>query len=143
MPPPTAPPPPYALSIVLCDLLYKDSASGKTSMLGTFSQINARSFPARHPLMYLHVELTDGRGKVRLRLRLVNAEEDLPPLFEGEAEIELTDPRTVAEIGFQLQNVVFPGQGEYRFQLYGNGDLIVERRLLVCQASSEGPQEKD
>ena len=81
--------------------------------------------------MCLHIELTDGRGNVKLRLQLIDAEEEREPLFVGEGILKLEDPRAIAEIDFVIQNVSFPAPGEYRFQIFGNNELIIERRLVI------------
>jgi hypothetical protein len=61
----------------------------------------------------------------------VGANEGDPPLFSGEGTIEFPDPRVVAELNFGLRNVGFPHPGEYRFQVYANEELLMERRLHV------------
>jgi hypothetical protein len=37
----------------------------------------------------------------------------------------------VAELNFLINKLVFPAPGEYRFQVYGNDELLMERRLDV------------
>ena len=127
------PPVPVALAMVVCDAIYQDPATKKCTLLGTFSTITARRFPVAHPQLAVHVALTDGRGNVRIKLALAGEEENLPPLFSGEGMIHFADPRVVAELNFQLSNVAFPKAGAYRFQLFANDELLMERRLLVIQ----------
>jgi hypothetical protein len=128
------PPAPMVLAMVLCDAIYQEPATKKCTLLGTFSTITARRFPVAHSQLAVHAALTDGRGNVRIKLALVGEEEGTPPLFAGEGVIHFADPRVVAELNFQLQNVNFPHPGAYRFQLFGNDQLLMERRLLVMQA---------
>lgn len=129
------PPAPMALAMVVCDAIYQDPATKKCTLLGTFSTITARRFPVAHPQLAVHVALTDGRGNVRIKLALVGEEEGGPSLFAGEGVIHFADPRIVAELNFQLANVAFPSPGAYRFQLFANDELLMERRLLVMQAA--------
>lgn len=127
------PPAPMVLAMVVCDAIYQEPFTKKCTLLGTFSTITARRFPVVHPQLAVHVALTDGRGNVRIKLALVGEEGASPPLFAGEGVIHFADPRVVAELNFQLNNVGFPSPGAYRFQLFANDQLLMERRLLVLQ----------
>jgi hypothetical protein len=128
-----------ALAMVICDAIYQDPATKKCTLLGTFSTINARQFPAVHRHLAVHVALTNGHGKTRMRLTMVGPDESQPPLFSSEGVIEFGDPRMVAELNFALANTTFPIAGEYRLQLYGNDELIMERRLHVMAFGSKSP----
>ncbi len=134
------PPVPVALAMVVCDAIYQDPATKKCTLLGTFSTITARRFPVVHPQLAVHVVLTNGHGNVRIKLALAGEDENPPPLFSGEGKIHFADPRVVAELNFQLSNVTFPRAGTYRFQLYANDELLMERRLLVVQGGLATPE---
>jgi len=135
------PPAPVVLAMIVCDAIYQDPATRKCTILGTFSTINARKFPVVHRQLGVHIALTDGHGKSRIRLTLVGLDETQSPLFSGEGTIEFADPRVVAELNFRLQNVTFPRPGEYRFQLHANDELLMERRLHVLAIPTQKPPE--
>jgi hypothetical protein len=46
-------------------------------------------------------------------------------------EVDSRDPLAVAELVISLHNLVFPQQGEYRFQLWNQDSLLGERRYTV------------
>lgn len=125
-------PAPYPLAMLICDAVHIDPGTGKQSILGTFSIIGARRFPVTHPRLSIYIALTDGRGKVPLRLTLVDADEE-ETLFESKAEVEFSDPRAIAEIAMQIGGLTFPRPGEYRFQLFAQGEHIIERRIVLHQ----------
>jgi len=135
------PPAPVVLATVLCDAIYQDPATQKCTLLGTFSTINARKFPVLHRQLAVHVVLTNGHGKCRIRLTLVGEEEAQEPLFSREGTIEFRDPRAVAELNFTIANLKFPAPGQYRVQIFGNDELLMERRLYVCQVPPAKPPE--
>ncbi|MFH1111273.1 MAG: hypothetical protein V1790_19065 [Planctomycetota bacterium] len=54
---------PYALAMIICDQAYRDPATGKYTLLGTFSSIAAQKYSVTHPAMTVYIALTDGRGK--------------------------------------------------------------------------------
>lgn len=133
------PPAPVVLAMLLCDAIHQDPATRKCTLLGTFSTINVRQFPATHRQLAVHVAMTDGRGKTRVRLRLVRSDEVETEVFSREGTIDFADPRVVAELNFTINNIGFESPGEYRLQVYGNDELLKERRLYVQGAPSAGP----
>ncbi|GMU20048.1 MAG: hypothetical protein AMXMBFR13_01490 [Phycisphaerae bacterium] len=133
------PPAPVVLAMVICDMIYQDPATQKCTLLGTFSTINARQFPVVHRTLSVHVALTDGHGRARIRLTLVSADESQAPIFSREGAIEFADPRMVAELNFTIGNITFPSAGEYRLQVHGNDELLMERRLYVNEMTQRRP----
>jgi len=132
-------PAPVVLAMVLCDAIYQDPATQKCTLLGTFSTINVRKFPATHRQLAVHVAMTDGYGQTRIKLMLAHADDNKDPLFSQEGTIEFTNPRVVAELNFVIANLVFHEPGEYRLQVYGDDQLIAERRLYVTDVSRQQP----
>ena len=126
-------PPPVALAMIVCDAIWIDPSHKKPTILGVFSELGAPTFPAAHPLLSVFIDLTDGKGLVRLKLQLVDVDEKNEPLFQIESDLEFPDPIAILNIQFGMGNVVFPEPGEYRLQLLGNQHLIIERRVLVRQ----------
>lgn len=126
-------PPPYALAMVICDWIWRDPYTGKRTIIGTFSVIGARKFPAVHPILSIYTAFTDGRGKVPIKLRIVDVDEESEPLFEVEQEIDIPDPRAIGEFDAHAMGISFPSPGEYRVQLFACNEMIIERRILVHQ----------
>lgn len=122
---------PIVLAMVVCDGLYIDSSTGKKSLMGMFSVINGVQFPATVPQMVLYVAMTNGHGKTPFTLRLIDANEERAALFEGAGIFDFVDPRMVLEFATAIGNIVFPEPGDYRFQMYAFGTLLLERRVLV------------
>lgn len=126
-------PPPVALAMIICDAIYIDPSTGKPTLLGLFSEIGAKEFPAVHPLLAVHICMTDAHGKVPIKLRLVDADEETDPLFQVENEVDFPDRRAIISMNAIMQGIAFPSPGEYRLQLFGFGEFIMERRLVVRQ----------
>lgn len=132
------PPGPVILAMVICDAIHQDPATRKCTLLGTFSTISASKFPVVHPGLAVHVAMTEGRGKTRIRLSLVSSDEEQRVLFTQEGVIQFADPRVVAEINFGIRNLEFPRPGEYRVQIHANDELLGERRLHVMTLRQAG-----
>lgn len=130
-------PPPYPLAMVVCDNIHRDPGTGKPFLLGCFSVIHAREFPAVHPLLALYVSVTNGRGTVPFRVQLVDVNEERDPIWLIEDEVEFPDPRVVAEMCFYLTGLTFVEPGEYRFQLFASNEFLMERRILVVHVQDQ------
>ena len=122
------------MALVLCEGIWTDGATGKKFILGCFTAIRAREFPAIQPLLCAYILLTNGRGKVPFKVVIVDVDEERQPIAEINGEIEFPDVRTVASIDAIMMGVSFPSAGEYRLQVFVNGEFIIERSFLVVQA---------
>jgi hypothetical protein len=129
--------PPLVLAMVLADTVVQDLVTGKNTIQGTYHSLGAPAFPFTHPSIVVYVVLTDGYGETSMQLRLVDVDESHPPLFELETTVNFEDPFATLEVVFAQPKVVFPQPGEFRLQLFGAGEPLLERRLYVML--DEGP----
>ena len=128
--------PPICQSLLLCDGLHVDPGTGKYFLLGTFSAIQAASFPTVHPQLGIFCELTNGHGRTNVSIkisRIVADRIDGDLIGQLEGSIDFADPRMVSCLAMVLPNVVFPEPGEYRVSVESNGHLLNERKLVLTQ----------
>ena len=133
--------PPYALALVIADAIHRDPGTGKRTILGCFSSIYAREFPATHPALAVYIAVTEGRGVVPIKVRMVDVDDEKDPIFEVEGEANFQDPRMVMDMDLFIPNLVFPEPGEYRIQLFASGEPLLERRIMVLEARNQDTQE--
>jgi hypothetical protein len=129
---------PSPLALIICDHIWRDPYSGKVNLLGTFNAVAGNQFPLIHPAMSVYVALTDGLGAIEIRLRLIDVDDANDPIFDNRNTVTFADPRVIGELEFSQLNVAFPVPGEYRLQLYANGEFLLERRLHALQMD-QGP----
>lgn len=122
-------PAPDVLALIVCDQIITDRLTGKQSLIGMFSKIHTRGFPVVHPQLSVFVALTEGYGETEFVLRLVDGNEERPPIVEGRGKVKFKDPRTIANLVLQFHGLAFPKPGEYRIQVYAGGTLLREARL--------------
>jgi hypothetical protein len=137
---------PYPLAVVICDLAWRDPGTGKATLLGCFSTVMGTNFPMSVFSLGLYIALTDGRGKLTIRTRIIDVDESREPLVETEVEVEFADPRMVAELCMNFQNLTFPESGEYRCQVFAGNEFLVERRIVAVQVGETpdtGQENKD
>ena len=142
-------PEPYCLAMVLCDGIHRDAATGKFTILGTFSTFFARQFPAQAQLV-VYFAVTDGLGPTTLRLRIVDAEFEIAnsgeepgkAIYEMQQEITFESPLVVMESAWGLKTVL-PNPGLYHCELFAGDDLLMSRRMLAVQAeANEGESDE-
>ena len=122
-------PPPDVLAMIVCDQIITDRMTGKQSLIGMFAKVHAAGFPVSHPQLSVFVALTDGYGEVELLIRIVDANDARPPIVEGRGKVNFKNPRAIANLALAFHGLRFPEPGEYRVQLYSNGELLREARL--------------
>jgi hypothetical protein len=127
-------PPPVVLALLVADNHILDSRASQHTIVGVFSQIRAERFPTMLTRLCIYAELTNGRGKRSVQIRVIDADESRPPVIDAGVELEFNDPLDVSQVGFSASGVVFPSAGEYRVQLLCAGAMLMERRLMVFQA---------
>ncbi len=135
--------------MVLCDSIHRDATTGKFTILGTFSTLGAREFPAKVQFC-VYYSVTDGLGPTAVRLRLVDASchiaNGVDPkegvLFELSWEFDLENPLLVLE-GMAGIRAVIPKEGLYHCELWAGDDLLMSRRLLATAMPTPTQQQED
>lgn len=127
---------PYCLAMVLCDAAHRDAATGKFTLLGTFSTFQAHEFPAKLAFT-IYFAVTDGIGPTDFRIRLVSADSILKDeeqvVFEVKMSgVNLESPLMVFESVASVECAV-PQDGLYHCELYAGESLLMSRRLLVMR----------
>lgn len=128
-------PDPRVLAMVVCDGIHVDPWTGKRSLLGTFTAVAPPAYPAVVPRMAVYVVLTDMRGSVPITVRVVDVDEDRPPVFDsGPLVVAGPNPVGVVEVDVRVNGPVFPEPGVYLVQVAARGEPLVERRVLFYPA---------
>ena len=121
---------PILLSAIICDRVIFDKVSGRPSLIDIVQTINAPRYPARHWQLVFFCELTNGHGGTKTKIRLVDAQEEEKVIFEQEKTVQFKDVKQIVTLAINLQGIVFPEAGEYHFQLFTEGNLLGERRII-------------
>ncbi len=130
---------PILLSAITCGRVIFDKVSGMPSIIDIVQTINAQQFPARHPQIVFFCELTNGHGTTKMKIRLVDTQEEEKYIFEKEGAVQFKDVKQIVTLAMDLHGVVFPQPGEYRFQLFAGGNLLGERRI-ICRKINLPPK---
>ncbi len=121
---------PSLLTWITCDGVHIDPASGKHTILGVFSNIQARSFPVVHPYMVWFLTLTDVQpGKHMIKMSM-----GLDPTNPGELlhrEFESQSPLHRINLINELRNLSFDQPGEYSILIEVDDEPILATNLIV------------
>jgi len=134
---------PQVLTLIVCDQVITDRLTGKQSLIGMFSTVHARRFPAAHPLLSVYVMLSGGHGQTSLVIRIVDANDERPPIVEGRGQVDFKDPRAIANLALQFHGLTFPQPGSYRVQILCDGELLREARIEMREVKPPPPKKTD
>jgi hypothetical protein len=131
---------PVFKAMLICDQAIREEGTGKTSLIGIFENIHARSFPARHSSLAVYAMMTDAQGDYTIRLDLVRLD-DLMTIGRGQGPMTFEDRRKTTEITFTLTGLQFDGPGTYEFRLYADDRLVGHKAFRVLGLASPPPQQ--
>jgi hypothetical protein len=117
--------------MIICDYYYRDAQSGKSILSGTFSSINASSFPTKHGNCAVYLAVTDIAQKGSLQLVFRKIEGDFSMKLPAWEIACPQDRRTVVEIGGNINGLPIPQPGDYEFSVMWEGNEIFSRRLMA------------
>ncbi|MHC4122058.1 MAG: DUF6941 family protein [Planctomycetota bacterium] len=124
--------PPVLLSAIICDRVIFDKLTGMPSVINIIQNINSPKYPMRNPSLIFFCELTDGHGKTKATIRLIDVEQNDKVILEQDGEVEFKDVKQIVTLALNLRGVVFEHPGEYRFQLY-SGEHFLGDRKIICR----------
>jgi len=84
--------------MIVADQIYIDPQTGMKTILGIFTALQSASFSATLPYVALYLAMTNGRGKIPVKIRLIDVDEEHDPIMDAEGELEFQDPRAVGEL---------------------------------------------
>ncbi len=131
---------PVLQTIVLADHVYIDALTQKKVIAGTFSRLRSPRFPAklaRNTGAYL--VLANCHGQIRLQIRYVDLQDESVLMETSELVIQTDDPLQTHEVVMEVPPFLMPHEGQYRFEVYCNGNQIGGIRLVVEKI--ENPKE--
>lgn len=129
-------PRPVALAMILCDYVIEDKHSNKKSLIGIFSNINAKKFPASHHRMNVFISLCDGHGEYNGELRCVKADDETE-VSTMKGPVPFPDPHAVLEFNFELFGLAFPEPGDYIMQFLCDDEILIQRKLTLTEVEEE------
>ncbi len=121
---------PQLLAWLTCDGVHIDPGSGKHTILGVFSNINARHFPVTHPFMIWFLTLTDcSPGSHSLRLSMGLDPTKMQVLMDRPFESQ--SPLHRINLINEIRNLGFPAAGDYSILVEVDEEPLLATNLTV------------
>lgn len=121
---------PQLLAWLTCDGVHIDPSSGKHTILGVFSNINARKFPVTHPFMVWFLTLTDcSPGTHHMRLSMGLEPTSMKVLLDRPFESQ--SPLHRINLINEIRNLSFPSAGDYSIIVEVDEEPILATNMTV------------
>ena len=124
---------PQLLTWLTCDGVHIDPGSGKHTILGVFSNINARHFPVTHPFMIWFLTLSDcASGQHQMRLSMGLEPTKMQVLLDRPFESQ--SPLHRINLINEIRNLTFPAAGDYSILVEVDEEPLLATNLTVSGA---------
>ena len=121
---------PQLLAWLTCDGVHIDPGSGKHTILGVFSNINARHFPVTHPFMIWFLTLSDcASGQHQMRLSMGLEPTKMQVLLDRPFESQ--SPLQRINLINEIRNLTFPAPGDYSIMIDVDDEPLLATSLTV------------
>ena len=132
---PPSPVAPVVHTLLLGEKVIVDARTQQYSLVGLVSNVNASRFPVRSPNLCIFTEVTGGHGVTTLMVKIIDVDEKREPVVKVELQLNLENPLAVTQFVFGMPPLVFPKPGDYRLQAISSGAMLLEKRLVLREAS--------
>ncbi len=132
---------PLGLSLLMCDTIIEDRHTGKKTLVGLFDRVHARRFPCVHPFMCVFVALTGARGRFPCEV-VCRHQDGHTVAFSAKGEVNMADPRLVADLVFRLSGITFPKPDMYWVNFVVDEVPIMMRPLFAVESEKPGKPDR-
>ena len=121
---------PQLLAWLTCDGVHIDPGSGKHTILGIFSNIQARQFPVTHPFMIWFLTITDcSAGPHKLKISMGLGPTRMQQLLERPFESQ--SPLHRINLINEIRNLSFPAPGDYALLIEIDDEPLLATNIAV------------
>ena len=121
---------PQLLAWLTCDAVHIDPGSGKHTILGVFSNIQARQFPVTHPFMIWFLTISDcASGQHTLKISMGLGPTQMQALLERPFESQ--SPLHRINLINEIRNLTFPAAGDYAILVEVDEEPLLATNLTV------------
>jgi len=119
---------PICTSVLVCEQIYQDRATGKLALIGVFNRVGAERFPHQENIS-VFFSLTNGRGQVEVTLQI--EQDDGEALVTIRGQHNIPGPLTILDHGVQLKKATFKKAGRHWAAVWCAGELLNRRPFDV------------
>lgn len=124
---------PIVTAIHFAHAVRVDSVSNY-DLIGLLSKIESANFPIVMPKLAIFLQMTDGRGRLPIKIRLREVETDCV-LWAEEHVVNWGEPSYDCVLHRSLQNIAFPNPGIYMLEVLSRGELFAAHSLRALKVA--------
>ena len=121
---------PLALGLHVCEKVVVEAGTRNLTYVNCFTERKVRSFPAELISFLVCSNLVDGRGRMRLEVRIESLA-DLEIIFERTGVITFREPRQEIRLRVPMEEVPFPTEGGYQILILVNNEVVASRAIQI------------
>jgi hypothetical protein len=114
---------PTLRQLFVCEKLIFEQGSGNVSLINCHSTRIVDRIPSLPAQFVVYGRMSDGHGTFAMELRIVRLDTG-DEIYQRTIPMLLTDRLREAHVLFRVENLVFPAETRYEFDLLVNGELI-------------------
>ncbi len=112
-------------TFLTCDAVHIDPATGKHSILGTFSSLRAKEFPVRHPKMVWFLTLSElTKGKHHLKMSISDPTGELEARVIIDRHFNVPDPITKVNLINDVHRLKFLEAKNYSIVIEVDDEIV-------------------
>ena len=131
---------PFVHALIMCDFIYRDTATGKCYLLGTFQNVKVKAnvmFPVTHSPLGIYLVLSHWVREQELAIQIARDPEGagftevlakLPPI-----NVPAHQPDQRVQFGLNLPPISLPAIGRYSIQALVREELLHQFEFEVSQ----------
>jgi len=134
---------PKIQALLVCDRVISHEPNFEKTIVGTFTDISANSFPCWHHKVAVYICFTDACGDYDFSLFLVYLDKDIV-VAKGEIpHLIVKDRLATQDFGINLPYIYIPGPGRYEWRLYVNDHWVASKDFVVKLVNPMGGTENE
>ena len=122
---------PLSLSLHVCEKVVVEAETRNLTYVNCFTERKVRSFPAERISFLVCSNLVDGRGRMRLEVRIESLV-DFDVLRARNGEITFSDPHQEIRLRVPLSEVSFPTEGGYQILVLVDNEMVALRKIEIA-----------
>ncbi len=135
---------PVFLALITADKVITEAGNNKKTIIGTFTNFFAGSFPAVFPPWAIYLSFTNVADEHTFSINIIN-DRSQQAVFSAGGQCVVPDRHAVVELVVNAFPVTFPEKGSYTITANLDGRSLVSRILnlyLTSEAPSKAEQER-
>jgi hypothetical protein len=124
---------PVFLGLLAADKVITEEGNRKKTIVGTFTNLHTKTFPAVFPPWAIYASVTNISGEHSFSVNVANPTTEMV-VFSAGGTLNVKEPKAVVELAIPVAAARFPEEGTYTIIFNVDGYPVGSRTLNVSRA---------